>query len=48
MKKLQKTFEARIKKYMIFSKVQTLYLYPQGKQTSINIIYMIFIQNIHT
>ena len=36
------------KKYMIFSKVQTLYLCLQSKQTSINIIYVIFIQNIHT
>ena len=33
---------------MIFSKVQTLYLCPQGKQASINIIYVIFIQNIQT
>ena len=32
---------------MLFSKVQTLNLYPQGKQISINIIYVIFIQNIH-
>ena len=49
MKKWQKTytFLGEDKKYMIFSKVQTLYLCPQSKQTSINIIYVIFIQNIH-
>ena len=50
MKKRQKiyTFLGEDKKYIIFSKVQTLYLCPQDKQTCINIIYVIFIQNIHT